>query len=64
MLGGRNVLVRLGLFFSKTAVDVTFGGAYAVLAYVARARAVGEFGSLRPGEMVDGLALAETTRVR
>jgi chromate transporter len=39
---------------------VTFGGAYAVLAYVAQ-EAVQNFGWLRPGEMVDGLALAETT---
>lgn len=59
LLGGGHVLVRLGIFFSETAV-VTFGGAYAVLAYVAQ-RAVGDFGWLRPGEMVDGLALAETT---
>jgi chromate transporter len=39
---------------------VTFGGAYAVLAYVAQA-AVSEFGWLRPNEMLDGLGLAETT---
>jgi chromate transporter len=39
---------------------VTFGGAYAVLAYVAQA-AVGDYGWLAPGEMVDGLGLAETT---
>ncbi|MBL4907915.1 MAG: chromate transporter, partial [Sneathiella sp.] len=45
--------------FSKMAV-VTFGGAYAVLAYVAQA-AVGSFGWLQPGEMLDGLGLAETT---
>jgi chromate transporter len=54
-----HVLVRLGVFFSETAV-VTFGGAYAVLAYVAQ-RAVGELHWLAPGEMLDGLALAETT---
>jgi len=59
VLGTGHVLVRLGLFFSETAV-VTFGGAYAVLAYVAQ-RAVDDFGWLRPGEMVDGLAMAETT---
>lgn len=47
------------MFFGKTAV-VTFGGAYAVLAYVAQ-RAVEGLHWLRPGEMVDGLALAETT---
>jgi chromate transporter len=39
---------------------VTFGGAYAVLAYVAQA-AVDQFGWLRPGEMLDGLGMAETT---
>lgn len=49
----------LSAFFSKMAV-VTFGGAYAVLAYVAQA-AVETFGWLKPGQMIDGLALAETT---
>ena len=49
----------IALFFSKMAV-VTFGGAYAVLAYVAQA-AVETYGWLRPGEMLDGLGLAETT---
>ena len=58
-LGSEHIIVREGLFFSQAAV-VTFGGAYAVLAYVAQ-RAVEDFGWLRPGEMVDGLALAETT---
>jgi chromate transporter len=48
-----------GLFFSGTAL-VTFGGAYAVLTYVAQ-RAVEDFGWLGPREMVHGLALAETT---
>ena len=57
--GGESVLVQLGLFFSKMAV-VTFGGAYAVLAYVAQ-EAVQNFGWLQPGEMIDGLGLAETT---
>jgi chromate transporter len=47
------------LFFSGAAL-VTFGGAYAVLAYVAQ-QAVGVYGWLAPGEMVRGLALAETT---
>jgi chromate transporter len=47
------------LFFSGAAL-VTFGGAYAVLAYVAQ-QAVGVYGWLAPGEMVHGLALAETT---
>jgi chromate transporter len=58
-LGTSHVLVQEGLFFSKTAV-VTFGGAYAVLAYVAQ-RAVEDYGWLNPGEMLDGLGLAETT---
>ncbi len=54
-----DVFVDQGLFFSGAAV-VTFGGAYAVLAYVAQ-QAVGVYGWLAPGEMVRGLALAETT---
>ena len=58
-LGREHVIAREGWFFAQTAV-VTFGGAYAVLAYVAQ-RAVEDFGWLRPGEMIDGLALAETT---
>jgi len=58
-LGSDHVFVKQGLFFSGTAV-VTFGGAYAVLSYVAQ-RAVGVFHWLLPGEMVNGLALAETT---
>ncbi|MFZ5609708.1 MAG: chromate efflux transporter [Pseudomonadota bacterium] len=58
-LGRDNVYVVAGLFFSKMAV-VTFGGAYAVLAYVAQA-AVETHGWLAPGEMLDGLGLAETT---
>jgi chromate transporter len=58
-LGPDDVFARLGVFFSQMAV-VTFGGAYAVLAYVAQA-AVTTFGWLRPGEMLDGLAMAETT---
>jgi chromate transporter len=58
-LGRNHVFVKQGLFFSGTAV-VTFGGAYAVLSYVAQ-RAVGVFHWLLPGEMVNGLALAETT---
>lgn len=59
-LGGTgHVLLDIGLFFSKLAV-VTFGGAYAVLAYMAQA-AVETYGWLRPGEMLDGLGLAETT---
>jgi len=58
-LGRDHVFVDEGLFFSGTAV-VTFGGAYAVLSFVAQ-RAVNVFHWLLPGEMVNGLALAETT---
>jgi chromate transporter len=58
-LGPRDVFSRIGLFFSRAAV-VTFGGAYAVMAYVAQA-AVGRYGWLKPGEMLDGLGMAETT---
>ncbi|MBC2663997.1 chromate efflux transporter [Novosphingobium flavum] len=59
LLGPGHVLWTLGLFFSKLAV-VTFGGAYAVLAYMAQ-QAVQTFGWLSAGEMADGLGLAETT---
>jgi chromate transporter len=59
MLGGDNVYTQLAQFFSKMAV-VTFGGAYAVLAYVAQ-QGVDVYGWLQPGEMLDGLGLAETT---
>lgn len=59
MLGPDNVFSKIGVFFSQMAV-VTFGGAYAVLAYVAQ-EAVQQFGWLRPGEMLDGLGMAETT---
>lgn len=58
-LGWHNVFTQIGLFFSKMAV-VTFGGAYAVLAYVAQ-EAVQTYGWLKPGEMLDGLGMAETT---
>ncbi len=54
-----SVLTEQGLFFSGSAL-VTFGGAYAVLSYVAQ-QAVATYGWLTPGEMVRGLALAETT---
>jgi chromate transporter len=57
--GGASVFMDIGLFFSKLAV-VTFGGAYAVLAYMAQ-QAVEAHGWLAPGEMLDGLGLAETT---
>ncbi|MHB8447289.1 MAG: chromate efflux transporter [Rudaea sp.] len=57
--GADSVLAREGTFFSKAAM-VTFGGAYAVLAYIAQ-RAVVGFHWITPGQMLDGLALAETT---
>jgi len=59
LFGGEAIFASIWVFFSQMAM-VTFGGAYAVLAYVAQ-QAVQGFGWLRPGEMVDGLALAETT---
>jgi chromate transporter len=59
LLGSGHALVAVGLFFSKLAV-VTFGGAYAVLAYMAQ-QAVETHGWLSAPEMVDGLGLAETT---
>ena len=59
VLGPSNVFGQIAIFFSKMAV-VTFGGAYAVLAYVAQ-QAVNGFHWLRPGEMLDGLGMAETT---
>jgi len=58
-LGGGHVFTDIGAFFSKMAV-VTFGGAYAVLAYMAQ-QAVETYGWLKPGEMLDGLGMAETT---
>jgi chromate transporter len=58
-LGWDHTLFKEGLFFSKAAV-VTFGGAYAVLPYVAQ-QAVDTFGWLQAGQMMDGLGLAETT---
>ena len=59
VLGREHVFVEEGRFFAGTAL-VTFGGAYAVLAYVAQ-RAVEVYGWLEPGEMVRGLAMAEST---
>ena len=59
LFGTNNTIFREGIFFSKAAV-VTFGGAYAVLPYVAQ-RAVEHFGWLKTGQMMDGLGLAETT---
>lgn len=58
-LGWDHVLVRQELFFSRAAV-VTFGGAYAVLPYVAQ-QAVEHYNWLTAGEMLDGLGMAETT---
>jgi chromate transporter len=58
-LGETSTFTQIAVFFSKMAV-VTFGGAYAVLAYVAQ-QAVENFGWVSPGEMLDGLGMAETT---
>jgi chromate transporter len=58
-LGGDNVFTRLSVFFSQVAV-FSFGGAYAVLAYVAQ-QAVETHHWLLPGEMLTGLGMAETT---
>lgn len=59
VLGSGNVFGQIAVFFSQMAM-VTFGGAYAVLAYVAQ-QAVEHYGWLKPGEMLDGLGMAETT---
>jgi len=59
MFGRAHVLTEIAWFFSKLAV-VTFGGAYAVLAYMAQ-DVVQHYRWLAPGEMLDGLGLAETT---
>lgn len=59
VFGRESVFVTEAIFFSKTAV-VTFGGAYAVLAYIAQ-QAVDVYQWLAPGEMLDGLGMAETT---
>jgi chromate transporter len=58
-LGPGDVFSQIATFFSTMAV-VTFGGAYAVLAYVAQ-QAVENYHWLQPGEMLDGLGMAETT---
>ena len=57
--GAGDVFTQIAVFFSKLAV-VTFGGAYAVLAYMAQ-QAVEVYGWLSPREMLDGLGMAETT---
>ena len=59
VLGSEHIFSQLGIFFS-TAATLTFGGAYAVLAYISQ-EAVITHGWLRPGEMLDGLGMAETT---
>ena len=58
-LGAASPYTQLGVFFSKMAV-VTFGGAYAVLTYVAQ-QAVERFAWVTPAQMLDGLGLAEST---
>ncbi len=58
-LGPANIFSQIATFFS-TMATVTFGGAYAVLAYVAQ-QAVQSYHWLKPGEMLDGLGMAETT---
>jgi chromate transporter len=58
LLGPGHVLVDVGVFFSKLAV-ITFGGAYALLAYLAQAAV--DMGWVSTREMIDGLGLAETT---
>ena len=58
-LGAGHVYVQEAMFFSQVAV-VTFGGAYAVLSYMAQ-QSVGHYGWLSAGEMLDGLGMAETT---
>ncbi|MBI5635172.1 MAG: chromate efflux transporter [Nitrospirae bacterium] len=58
-LGWDSIFVNIGILFSKAAL-VTFGGAYAVLGYISQ-QAVNHYGWLLPEQMMDGLALAETT---
>lgn len=59
LLAPNSVFTDIATYFSKLAM-LTFGGAYAVLAWVAQ-EAVGTYGWLKPGEMLDGLGMAETT---
>lgn len=56
---GQDFLLQIGLFFSKLAI-VTFGGAYAVLAYMTQ-EVVQNYGWITTGQMIDALGLAETT---
>ena len=58
-LGWQHTFTQMGWFFTKAAL-LTFGGAYAVLPYVVQG-AVGHYGWLTPVQMIDGLALGETT---
>lgn len=57
--GWDDIFVDIGVLFSKAAM-VTFGGAYAVLAYISQ-QAVGHYAWIQPEQMIDGLGLAETT---
>jgi chromate transporter len=59
LFGWEGTLTQMGWFFTKAAL-LTFGGAYAVLPYVYQG-AVGHYGWLTPTQMIDGLALGETT---
>jgi chromate transporter len=59
VLGTSNLFSQQGILFSKSAV-VTFGGAYAVLGYIAQ-QAVDHYGWISPSDMITGLGLAETT---
>ena len=59
LYGWHGTLTQMGWFFTKAAL-LTFGGAYAVLPYVYQG-AVGHYGWLTPTQMIDGLALGETT---
>ena len=59
LTGAGSTLVAMGWFFTKAAL-LTFGGAYAVLPYIYQG-AVETFGWLTPAQMIDGLALGETT---
>ena len=59
LCGWDHTLTQMGWFFTKAAL-LTFGGAYAVLPYVYQG-AVGHYGWLSPTQMIDGLALGETT---
>lgn len=57
--GWAGTLTQMSWFFTKAAL-LTFGGAYAVLPYVYQG-AVSQYGWLTPNQMIDGLALGETT---